>query len=216
MPVALGGLVALLAVGATAGAALLEPVAIDATTPEIAEAKKPFRLEVAVEAEAGALDIAAGPLTLGVKLASECGGSFVGTHGETILERTLPTPTAGAAYAQTISASVTAASTGDDTVCAFLQDSQERQFATDTEAEVDIVSPGAAPACRKARKRVEASTRKLKRLDRRIATLKRESRHTKGAAHKKAAHKLRHLRTQKRKVQHQRKRLTKRATTTCS
>ena len=41
----------------------------------------------------GALDIAAAPLTLGVKLAPECGGSW-SDAGPSVLEKTLPNPTA--------------------------------------------------------------------------------------------------------------------------
>ena len=64
--VALGGFAALLVVTATAGAALLEPVTITATAPEPRIAVgTPFKLEVAVEAEAGTLDIAARPRSLG-------------------------------------------------------------------------------------------------------------------------------------------------------
>jgi hypothetical protein len=214
--VALAGLLILAALAGTADAALLEPVTVNASGPEIAEVGKPFGLELSVAAEPGALDIAAAPLTLGVKLAPECGGSRAGTPGKAVLERTLPNPTAGAAYSQTISAQVTAPTAGTDVICAFLQDSQERQFATSTEAEVTVVSPGAAAACRSATSKSKAATRKLKHLTARIERTRSKLRHSQGAAHKKQSHQLKHLRTQKRKASKQSKKLAKRTAAACS
>ena len=110
----LGGLAALLIVAATAGGALIEPVTITATAPEpLVAAGTPFKLEVAVEAEAGALDIAARPLRVRVKLAPECGGSFIGTPGPAAFEATArrarpPAPPCK----QTLVGKVTAPSTG--------------------------------------------------------------------------------------------------------
>ena len=60
-----------LGLAGAAAAALNEPVTVSATAPESVEAGKPFQLEVAVEAEAGALEITAAPLRLGVKLAPD-------------------------------------------------------------------------------------------------------------------------------------------------
>jgi hypothetical protein len=191
-------------------------VTVTASGPEIAEVGKPFGLELSVAAEPGALDIAAAPLTLGVKLAPECGGSLAGTPGKAVLERTLPNPTSGTAYSQTINAQVTATSAGADVVCVFLQDSQERQFATSTEAEVTVVSTGAAAACRSATSKSKAAARKLKHLNARIKRAKSKLKHTDGAAHKKQSRKLKHLRTQKRKAAKQSKKLAKRTAVSCS
>ena len=220
----LGCLAALLLVGATAGAALLEPVTVTATAPGAVEAGKPFKLEVAVEAEAGALDIAAAPLTLGVKLAPECGGSLAGTAGAPVLLKTLPNPTAGAAYSQTVTGQVTASAAGTDLVCAFLQDSQERQFATDTGAEVNVLAAGGGGGgaggttkhCTTATKELKAAKRNLKRLDHRIAKSKRKLRHTHGAHRKAIARKLHKLESHKKKVQKRRKAAAKQATKVCS
>ena len=222
----LGGVAALLVLGlaGVAAAALNEPVAISASAPESVEAGKPFQLEVAVEAEAGALDVAAAPLTLGVKLAPECGGSFVGTPGSPVLQKTLPNPTAGAAYSQAVAGQVTAPATGDDVVCAFLQDSQERQFATDTGAEVNVFAAGGGGGgagattkrCTTATKGLKAAKRNLKRLDHRIAKSKRKLRHTHGAHRKALARKLHKLESHKKKVQKRRKAAAKQVTKVCS
>jgi hypothetical protein len=224
----LGGLAALLVLGlaGVATAALNEPVAISASAPESVEAGKPFQLEVAVEAEAGALDIAAAPLTLGVKLAPECGGSFVGTPGSPVMQKTLPNPTAGAAYSQTVTGQVTASATGTDVVCAFLQDSQERQFATDTGAEVSVSAAGGGGAggagsgaatkrCATETKELKAAKRNLKRLEHRIAKLKRKLRHTRGAHRKALTRKLHKLESHKKKAQKRRKAAAKQVTKVC-
>jgi hypothetical protein len=223
----LGGLTTLIVLGlaGVAAAALNEPVAISASAPESVEAGKPFQLEVAVEAEAGALDIAAAPLTLGVKLAPECGGSFVGTPGLAVLQKTLPNPVAGAAYTQTVSGQVTASATGTDVVCAFLQDTQERQFATDTGAEVNVVAAGASGAgggggttksCATVTKQLKAAKRNLKRLDHRIAKVKRRLHHTRGVHRRALARKLHKLESHKKKVQKRRKAAAKQVTKVCS
>lgn len=209
--VLLGGLVALLVPGVpgAAGAALLEPVAISAGAPESVEAGKAFQLEVAVEAEAGALDIAAMPLTLGVKLAPECGGSLAGTADPPVLQKTLPNPTAGAAYAQTVTGRVTATATGTDVVCAFLQDAQERQFATDTGAEVTVVAAGAggdtAGRCSTVTRKVEAARRSLRRLDHRTAKVRRALHRAHGAHREALSRKLHKLTTHRKKAQKRRR-----------
>ncbi len=222
-----GGLVALFVLGlaGAAAAALNEPVTVSATAPESVEAGKPFQLEVAVEAEAGALDIAAAPLTLGVKLAPECGGSLVGTPGTAVLQKTLPNPTAGSSYAQTVTGQVTAAATGNDVVCAFLQDSQERQFATDTGAEVKVLAAGsgggesgggATDRCTTVTKELKAAKRSLKRLEHRIAKLKRKLHRTHGAHRKALTRKLHKLESHKERAQKRRKAAAKEVTKVCS
>ena len=218
---------ALLLVGTSAEAALIEPVSVTATAPKTVSAGSQFALSVAVEAEAGALDIAAAPLTLGVKLAPECGGSLVGTPGSAVLERTLPGPTAGAAYAQTVTAQVTAPAVGTDVVCAFLQDSQERQFATDTEAEVNVV-PGSGTSgataggattgagCAAATGRLKAAKRGLRRLDKRIQKVKRKLRRAHGRHHEELARKLHKLKAHRRKVLKRRRAAARTVATVCS
>jgi hypothetical protein len=215
--VALGGLVAALALGATAGAALLEPVTIAAEAPVTATVGTPFKLEVAVAAEPGALAIAAQPLRVQVKLAPQCGGSFVGTPGPTALDQQLPAPGAGA-YSQTVSGKVTASAAGTDVVCAFLDDAQERQFATDTEAEVTVRAAGAGggPQCAAARKKLKGVKRKLKRLDVRIHKVRRTLRHSHGAHHRALARKLHKLKIHKRKVIKRRKRAARAVAGACS
>lgn len=212
----------LLALAGTAVAALIEPVAISATAPEAAEVGKPFTVQVAVEAEADALDIAAAPLTLGVKLAPECGGSLIGTPGTAVLQKTLPNPTPGAAYSQTVTAQVSTSTAGEDVVCAFLQDSQERQFATDTGTEVKVAAGGsgtgggAAGRCAKATARLQGTKRSLRRLNHRIAKAKRKLRRARGPHRKALAKKLHKLRVHKKKAQKRRQAAAKKVATVCS
>jgi hypothetical protein len=215
--VVLGSLAALLVVAAPAGAALLEPVTITATAPEprIA-AGTPFKLEVAVAAEAGTLDIAAQPLRVRVKLAPECGGSFAGTPGPAAFEQMLPAPAAGAAYSQLLKGKATATSPGIDVVCAFLEDAQERQFATDTEEEVTVLSAGAVKQCAAATKQLKTAKRKLKRLEHRIHKLRKQVKKAQGAHRKALVRKLHKLQQHKRKVAKRRKAAARKVAGVCS
>jgi hypothetical protein len=214
--VLLGGLAALLVIGGTAGAALLEPVTIQANPPETAVAGTPFRLEVAVEAEPGQLAIAAQPLRVRVKLVSgECGGSFAGTAGPTALEGVLPAP-GGGTYKQTVSGNVTLSAPGTDVVCAFLEDAQERQFATDTEAEITVVSASSARRCAAATKQLTVSKRKLKRLEHRIKKVKRKLHKARGKHRKALARKLHKLEVHNRKAAKRRKVAERKVAGVCS
>ena len=216
---ALGGAAALALMAGTANAAL-EPVSITANAPATVTAGVPFKLEVAVEAEPGALDIAAQPLLLGVKLAPECGGSLIGTPGAPVLERTLPSVPAGSAFDGSFAAEVTTGASGTEVVCAFLQDSQERQFATDTEAEVTVLTASAAATqerrCTAATNQLTTLRRSLKRLDKRIAKARRRLHHAHGRSHKALKHKLRKLRAKRRKLAKRRRRSARTIAGTCS
>jgi hypothetical protein len=208
------------ATAATGGPALLEPVAISASAPQAAVAGTPFALQVAVEAEAGALGIAAAPLRVRVKLAPECGGSFAGTAGPTAFEAPLPVPVPTGAYFQTFTGQVTEGGTGTETVCAFLEDAQERQFATDTEAQVEVVagtggSSAAGRQCQGATQRMHVLGRNLKPIAKRIAKAKHHLRHAHGKAHKKLARKLRKLRKQKRRLAKQHRVVTETVQAAC-
>ena len=214
--VVLGGLAAFLAITAGAGAALLEPVTITATAPEPQiVAGTPFKLEVAVEAEAGTLDIAARPLRVRVKLAPECGGSFAGTAGPAAFEQALAGPPAGAALKQTLTGKVTATTPGPEVVCAFLEDATERQFATDTEEEVTVQSPGAVKQCSAVTKRLQGAEMKLKRLQHRIHKVKRLVKKAEGAHRKALVRKLHQLRRHQRKVAKRRRATARRVAGVC-
>ena len=217
MAVALGGLAAFLALAAIAGAALIEPVTITATVPESqVAAGTPFKLEVAVEAEAGTLDIAARPLRVRVKLAPECGGSFAGTAGPAAFESTLAGPPAGAALKQTLTGKVTAPTPGTEVVCAFLEDATERQFATDTEEEITVLSAGAVKQCTVATRQLTIAKKKLKRLEHRIKKVKRLIKKADGKHKKALVRKLHKLQQHKRKAAKRRKAATRRVAGACA
>jgi hypothetical protein len=139
---------------ATPANAQLEPVELTVeANPGLVASKQPFTVRVGVAAEAGGLDIAAQPLRLRVKLEPECGGSFAGTEGATLIDRQLSAPQPGAAYSATLSARARLGAFGTETVCAFLEDAQERQFATSTEEAVVVSRPCTVATRRLARLR---------------------------------------------------------------
>jgi hypothetical protein len=175
-----------------AGAALLlaapasaqvEPVELSVeANPSLLASKQLFTVRVGVAAEAGALDIAAQPLRLRVKLEPECGGSFAGTEGPTVIDQQLPAPQSGAAYSTALSARARVAAFGPQTVCAFLEDAQERQLATSTEEAVVVSRPCTIATrrlarLRKARRHVHGRERR-RHLSKRI----RKARHRKAIA----------------------------------
>lgn len=213
----LGALAAFLAIVATAGAALLEPVTITATAPEPRiVAGTPFKLEVALEAEAGTLDIAARPLRVRVKLAPECGGSFAGTAGPAAFEQTLAGPPAGAALKQMLIGKVTASTPGTEVVCAFLEDATQRQFATDTEEEVTVLAAGAVKQCTAAAKQLKKAKRKLKRLEHRIQKVKRLIKKADGAHRKALVGKLHKLQQHRRKAAKRRQAAARKVAGVCA
>jgi hypothetical protein len=149
--------VAALALPALA-AAQDEPVELSVTAPPVVAAHAPIKVSVRVSAEPGALDIAAMPLRLRVALAPECGGSYAGTTGSIALYDDIPAPASGSPYAFTARGHTKVADYGRETVCAFLEDTEERQFATSTEATVDVSKP-----CTLAIKRLAKLRRQTKR-----------------------------------------------------
>lgn len=214
--VLLGTLAAMSALAATSSAGLLEPVTIEAAAPEKVAAGSQFKLEVAVEAEAGALAIAVGTPRVQVKLAPECGGSFAGTEGPTALEQTLPAPGSGA-YKQTVSGKTSVPGPGTYAVCAFLDDGQDRQFATDTEEEVTVLSGSAAARlCTAATRQLESAKRRLKRLEHRIHKVRRQVKHAHGAHRRALVRKLHKLQKHKRKAAKRRKAAARRVAGVCT
>ncbi len=206
-------LVAALGVGEAGAAPFEEPVSVTATAPPSVSSGVAFPLKVEVAAEAGALDIAAAPLRLRVKFEPECGGSFAGTEGPVAIDRVMPAPAPGTAYSQTINASVTLAPLGPETVCAFLEDGQERQFATDGEEELTVVA-----GCTTATRTLAKLKRNLKKLDRRIHKLRQRLRQNHRATPKKRRaelHHLKKLRKRRHKLAHRKRAAAHLVTTSC-
>jgi phosphatidylinositol-3-phosphatase len=201
--IAAAGTIALGLSAAPAGAELEEPVSVFAEAPGTVTAGSPFRLEVEVKAEPGALDVAAQPLRLRVKAAPECGGSFAGSEGPTLLDRVLPAAAAGAAYDEKVSARAVLGQRGEETLCAFVEDDEERQFATDTEAVVTVIGP----ACKSSKRRLAKLHRRLHASGRKIATALRH-----GAPRKR----VQALRKQRRSLRRQIRRAKRRAKHACA
>jgi hypothetical protein len=205
---AFGGVLALLIPATATANSLSEPVTITADAPASVTAGAPFDLTVAVEADPAALGIAAMPLRVRVKLAPECGGSFAGTPGPAAFEATLPNPVPAGPYAQTFTGRVTAPTPGTETVCAFLEDAQERQFATDSVAQTEAVASaagaggggnqGAPRACPAATRKASAAGLDLKRLQKRIQKLRRAEHKAHGKHRRRLAKRLRALRRKER------------------
>ena len=193
-----------------AAAAFGEPVSVTAQAPAAVAAGTAFPLQVDVAAEAGALDIAAQPLRLRVRFSPECGGSFAGTEGPTAIDRVLPAPTAGAPYAQSVSVKAKLGAPGPETICAFLEDSSERQFATDTEETLTVVPP-----CSAAKRKVGKLKRRLARLDRKLRKLRRAKHHAHGAKRRQLGKKIHKLRKQRRRVAKKLRRAFREAQISC-
>lgn len=193
-----------------AAAVLDEPVSVTAQAPEAVAAGTAFPLRVDVAAEPGALDIAAQPLRLRVRFAPECGGSFAGTEGPTAIDRVLPGPAPGAAYAQSVSVRAKLGAPGPETVCAFLEDADERQFATGTEETLTVVPP-----CPAARRKVGKLKQRLARIDRRARKLRRAKHDAERARRRHLAKRIHKLRRQRHRLVKQLRRAFREARIAC-
>ena len=135
------------------------PVQLGITIANTARLNKPLRVTVSIGADSGALDAATGPLSIGVKLAPECGGSYATTTGTVLLNRRLsPQPATGKAYAATATGSGIPRSYGVMTVCTYLTERGDaRQFATSQAFQVDV-----SRECTSAATRYDRALRSLK------------------------------------------------------
>jgi hypothetical protein len=125
---------------ATAGADSFTPVRLSITIAPVARLHQPLEVSVGVSADPSVLDDATGPLRIRVKLAQECGGTFSSTPGTTLLDQQLrPQPATGHAYEANASGSGRPTRYGDQSVCAFLEESGDnRMFANDTSNDVNV------------------------------------------------------------------------------
>jgi phage FluMu protein gp41 len=189
---ALAGLALLAAEPVTAA---LEPVIVTVTAPPVVASKARFAVAVAVTADPGALAIAHQPLRLRVKLAPECGGSYAGTDGPVLIDRALPAPALGSAYETEQGAAVSLAAFGTETVCAFVEDAEERQFATSTEGTVTV-----SRACTVASRDLSRLQRRARHLRQRLAKLRRGGRHAQGKRRVTLKRKVRKLKRKRHRV----------------
>ena len=155
-----GALVASIAVAAISTAAAADsftPVRLAVHITRVARLHKPLKIKVDVGADPSVLDNATGALRIRVKLAGECGGSFSSTKGVTLLDRRLnPQPVTGRPYAASATGSGKPARYGNQTVCAFLEESGDnRMFANDTSNQVNV-----SRACTKAAARYDTARRR--------------------------------------------------------
>ena len=118
---------AAIAYSAAAGADSFTPVRLAINIAPVARLHQPLKVSVDVSADPSVLDNATGPLRIRVKLAHECGGTFSSTPGVTLLDQQLrPQPATGRAYDANASGSGRPTRYGDQTVCAFLEESRRQ------------------------------------------------------------------------------------------
>lgn len=131
---------ATIAYSAAATADSFTPVRLGIKIAPVARLHQPLKVSVDVSADPSVLDNATGPLRIRVKLAQECGGTFSSTPGVTLLDQQLrPQPATGRAYDANASGSGRPNRYGEQTVCAFLEESGDnRMFANDTSNEVNV------------------------------------------------------------------------------
>jgi hypothetical protein len=162
-------LIAVLCPASPAIADSFTPVRMGVTIAPVARLGAPLHVTIAVSADAGVLDVRQGPMRVGVKLASECGGTFETTPGTTLLSAQLsPQPATGKAYAATASGSGAPSVYGVQTVCVYLQDGEVgRVFASDQSQTVDV-----SRSCTAAAGRYDSAQAALTRSRRRLRDTK--------------------------------------------
>lgn len=173
-PRGLGLLIALGLTGAWVAPATADsftPVRLSIKVSPVARRGAPLTVTVAVNADPGVLDTRDGALRVGVKLASECGGDFPTTTGDTLLDTALdPQPATGRAYSATASGSGRPSAYGTMTVCVFVFDTNaDRVYANDESLSVSV-----SPTCTRAAARYDGDGRAL-------AGARRALRHARGA-----------------------------------
>ncbi len=144
-----------------------DPVAIAVDAPAIARSDRPLAVTATVAADPDALTGTDGPVRVRMKLATVCGGSFEGTDGVTLLDEPLePQPRAGTALRASATGRARPARAGVQSVCAFVASANdERQYATDVDATVDV-----SARCTTAARRVERAERAAKRARKALRT----------------------------------------------
>jgi hypothetical protein len=153
-----------------AGADSFTPVRLTITVAPTARLDASLPITVAVSADAGALDDRTGPLRIRVKLAGECGGTYDYTQGAVLLDQQLnPQPATGHTYSAVAQGSGRPAAYGVQTVCVWLNDSEDRTWANDQSLQVDV-----SQACTTAAARYDAARRQ--RRARRLAGERRRQR----------------------------------------
>lgn len=151
---ALVALAALLLLPAAGGARQSEdPVLITVTAPQVVAARTYFKVRFRVTADADALGIANGQVRLRGRLEPECGGSYAGTMGPKVIDKPVPGPAAGAPLTFKTKGRSRVKKFGAQTVCAFVEDADGRQYATSTELAVVVSKPCTAASRRLTRLR---------------------------------------------------------------
>ena len=157
---ALATVLAALVPAALAGADSFTPVRLTITVPPVARLHAPLAVTVAVSADAGVLDDRSGPLRVRVKLAHECGGTYQYTTGPVLLDKQLsPQPATGRPYSATARGAGKPDAYGTQTVCAWLDDSQGRTWASDQTTQLDV-----SAACTRAAARYDTARRQRRKL----------------------------------------------------
>jgi hypothetical protein len=165
---ALAALGALVLCAASASADSFTPVRLTVTISPVAALGVALPIRVTVGADPGVLDTARSPLRMRAKLtSSECGASFATTAGSVLLDRPMqPQPATGHAYNATVSGGGRPTGYGQQTVCAFLEESRDgRMYANDT-ADPPLVN--VTRACTSAARRYQTDAAALTRAQRQL------------------------------------------------
>lgn len=156
----------------SASADSFTPVRLSISISPVAALGVPLPIAVRVSADPGVLDTSTSPLRMRVKLtANECGGSFDTTPGTVLLDRAMePQPATGHAYDATVRGTARPTAYGEQTVCAFLEESGDgRMYANDT-ANPPLVN--VTRACTSAARRYETAASALARAQRQLRRAK--------------------------------------------
>jgi hypothetical protein len=147
------------------------PITVALHYTPIARLHAKFQVKATITADPGVLDIAAQPVRIGVKLATECGSTYETTTGPAVLNQHLkPQPAVGRAYSATITGAGRPAAYGTQTLCMFIEDSIGRVYANDESQQVTISKP-----CTTAGSRYDKDSKALTKAQRQLRRAKSKS-----------------------------------------
>lgn len=128
-------------IGGVVPAALadIDPVRVTVSAPAKVYVGSKATIRVTVDADKGAFAGSSAPIRVRARLARNCGSSYEGTTGRTVVDAALnPQPSSGSTLHAVATGKPKLTKRGTNSLCVFVTDAEERQFAEDTDSTITV------------------------------------------------------------------------------